>query len=585
MSVLDQLLADLEKMLVVCDGDFEKELPDIAINYLFFNRETIRSLVDQIYSQSDEAQRRTIQQKDSNLNDTAALDGFQVEALYAIELAEIVHKSKGFVELVGENVEALVKALRYGRHLGLQDAKLQLAFSPIDKFGLRKPKGTFAPPLTQAEWNAVRWDASAIVYTDHKKKALADLRDSGLDLEKSEIHFNRSDKKYPDAIADWIDRQVDLLRYKKECDLAAVVVSGQAPERYLNAIAKLLDGEFTNLLDPFRVALLSFHEGVQGSPLKRADRLNLEESIQPFFQAVDALQTKLANGKELPSLEVHERVARVKDTVTPKEIPLPSDSVAPKPPAEKPLVLSLHGIRTRGRWQKELTLCLTRAGFDYDPLDYDFFRAIELIMPWRREAESREFLDKYTNSTKGYRNPPSIIAHSMGTYLVARTLEKYAEVKFDRVIFCGSIVDVGYPWSSLMNAHRVTRVLNDYGGRDFWAKTAEWVVNDAGPSGAKGFKDTANGKVVKRFRPKFRHSDFFYQANYEKTWIPFLQGTDPDEFPAVERRPVNWKFRAVLIAAVTVTVALLALGYHYIESARSTHTPPPQVDAAPSHPR
>lgn len=63
MSVLDHLLADLEKILVACHGDFEKELPDVAINYLFSNREPIRSLVDQIYSQSDEAQRRTIHRK------------------------------------------------------------------------------------------------------------------------------------------------------------------------------------------------------------------------------------------------------------------------------------------------------------------------------------------------------------------------------------------------------------------------------------------------------------------------------------------------------------------------------------------
>jgi pimeloyl-ACP methyl ester carboxylesterase len=222
--------------------------------------------------------------------------------------------------------------------------------------------------------------------------------------------------------------------------------------------------------------------------------------------------------------------------------------------AERPLVISLHGIRTRAEWQKELSASITAAGFVYHPLDYGFFRAIQLVIPSMREAKTKWFLDEWTAATKSVRNPPSIIAHSMGTYLVARALEKYDELRFDRVILCGSIVNVDYPWSAIVSADRATRILNDYGGRDFWAKAAEWVVNDAGPSGAKGFKDNAGGSVVKRYRPKFRHSDFFYQANYEKTWIPFLQGTDPPEVLAVAGRPINWKFQAVLWAIILAFV-------------------------------
>jgi len=234
--------------------------------------------------------------------------------------------------------------------------------------------------------------------------------------------------------------------------------------------------------------------------------------------------------------------------------------------AEKRIVISLHGIRTRGNWQKQLASALSRADFIYEPLDYGFFRAIQLVLPFTRDSKTRWFLDEYWRVTAGSKDPPCVIAHSFGTYLVARTLLKYEEVKFDRIIFCGSIVDVAYPWSSIFKGHRVTRVLNDYGGKDFWAKSSEWFVNDAGPSGAKGFEDNAEGQVIKRYRPEFRHSDFFYRANYESTWIPFLQGRDPGLTESSARRPANWKFRTVVSLLALFVVLLSVYGVRWVRT-------------------
>lgn len=229
---------------------------------------------------------------------------------------------------------------------------------------------------------------------------------------------------------------------------------------------------------------------------------------------------------------------------------------------ERPIVISLHGIRTRGDWQKELSSALSRNGFVYEPLDYGFFRAIQLVLPWARDAKKKWFLEKYTAVTKGYLSPPSIIAHSLGTYLVARTMQKYTELRFDRIIFCGSIAEVAYPWTAIINGNRAIRVLNDYGGKDFWAKVAVWVVNDAGPSGAKGFRDNAGGRVLNRCRPEFRHSDFFYEKNYENTWIPFLLGRDPALQPETARRPPNWRFRIFVCSLLLLGLIAGYFLYH-----------------------
>ena len=56
-------------------------------------------------------------------------------------------------------------------------------------------------------------------------------------------------------------------------------------------------------------------------------------------------------------------------------------------PPERQLVFSLHGIRTRGAWQKSLATSLSEAGFTPVLLDFGFFRTISLVLPWRREKK------------------------------------------------------------------------------------------------------------------------------------------------------------------------------------------------------
>jgi hypothetical protein len=229
--------------------------------------------------------------------------------------------------------------------------------------------------------------------------------------------------------------------------------------------------------------------------------------------------------------------------------------------AARPVVISLHGIRTRGAWQKELTAELNRAGFDHVPLDFGFFRALQLLWPRARQRLLQWFLKEYTVRRLEYGDAHvSAIAHSFGTYLIARALERFPEVTFDRVIFCGSIVRQDFPWTRIVDARQVVEVLHEYGRLDVWAKLVGWVVSDAGPSGARGFDDSAAGRVVQRERLDFKHSDYFYLLNYKKNWIPFLRGLGPGPLTPLEQGSPNWRYRATLIGiAVLVPVLLFAL--------------------------
>lgn len=227
-------------------------------------------------------------------------------------------------------------------------------------------------------------------------------------------------------------------------------------------------------------------------------------------------------------------------------------------------VISIHGIKTRGKWQKDIVPLLGQAGFVTVPLDYGYFLALQLLFSPSRSKKIQWFRDEYTRQCNRLRATcPSIIAHSLGSYIVAGAIAKYPEIKFDRIIFCGAIVARSYPWQTCIQSGNARAVLNQYGGNDFWARVVEWVVPDAGQSGLRGF-DNPSPALTQQYRPQFGHSDYFYDLNYRDTWIPFLQGSVIKE--EVSSGPIisNWRY---LLTRVVVLMLLIAcggaIGRHY----------------------
>lgn len=181
-----------------------------------------------------------------------------------------------------------------------------------------------------------------------------------------------------------------------------------------------------------------------------------------------------------------------------------------------------------------------------------------MVLPWAREGRIAWFRDKYSEVTQG-NEAPSIVAHSLGSYIVANAMAKYG-LKFNYVIFCGAIVPEEYDWPSLLENGHAVRVLNDFGKMDFWSRMAPWVIRDAGQSGLVGFKKTANGRVINRTHQSFRHSDYFYYGNYISGWFPFLQGNDPEDPINPKVPPPNWRFRLTLLLAAVALMGLTAWG-------------------------
>ncbi|HXJ38958.1 MAG TPA: TIR domain-containing protein [Bryobacteraceae bacterium] len=230
-------------------------------------------------------------------------------------------------------------------------------------------------------------------------------------------------------------------------------------------------------------------------------------------------------------------------------------------------VFLLHGIKTRGKWQKDVSPLLSAQGLIPVPLDFGNFGARQLVWPPARKKKLQWLLGEYTRECDRLRcQSPSIVAHSFGCYLVASFLKKYSQVRFDSIIFCGSIVHPAYPWATLAARGQVKSVLNQYGGEDFWAWVVQWAVEDAGPSGYSGFGEST-AMVHQQNHPEFAHSDYFFDLNYNQNWIPFLLGKP---LPAVTspdggwQAPVNWRFRFVLAVGLLLCVtALLSTGWYF----------------------
>jgi hypothetical protein len=242
------------------------------------------------------------------------------------------------------------------------------------------------------------------------------------------------------------------------------------------------------------------------------------------------------------------------------------------------VVFSLHGIRTRGAWQKSLNRALTEAGFIHVPLDYGFFSAVSLLRKGKRRRQIDWFRDEYADHVKQDGPTPCVIAHSMGSYLIARAMQIYRDVSFDKVILCGSIIQRDYPWSDRIRRNQCQLVLHDYGRLDIWARIAEWAIEDAGASGTGGFTDLADGKVIQRAHPEFRHSDYFHDLNYRKNWIPFLRGLRPDEITDADRPSANWKFKVTRLLFIGALLALLAFGLWLIRGCVAEPNGAPSLD-------
>ena len=113
----------------------------------------------------------------------------------------------------------------------------------------------------------------------------------------------------------------------------------------------------------------------------------------------------------------------------------------------------------------------------------------------------------------------SIIAHSFGTYVLSQILEREADIDFQRLIFCGSVVSWRFPFERYLKRFE-PRLLNEVGTADPWPAVAESVTFGYGSAGTFGFNKPG---VEDRYFEGKGHGYFLTKEFCEKYWVPFLK--------------------------------------------------------------
>lgn len=233
------------------------------------------------------------------------------------------------------------------------------------------------------------------------------------------------------------------------------------------------------------------------------------------------------------------------------------------------VVFALHGIRTHADWHRPLYELLSSEAWQVrtDRWVFGYYNVFQFLTPWSRRAKVKWFREAYNDETKdrrvklSERENPSIVAHSFGTYILGNAMLKYDWLRFDKIILCGSILPVDFPWDKLIDRGQVQAVRNEHGVRDVWAKLVSWGVADTGISGHRGFERHHDRLVQEQF--DYEHSEYFDRGHMEAKWLPFLN-QQYEEIPSSTvhvTRPVPTRPLGLYAAygAVLGMIALIAL--------------------------
>jgi hypothetical protein len=270
----------------------------------------------------------------------------------------------------------------------------------------------------------------------------------------------------------------------------------------------------------------------------------------------------------------------------------------------RPLLFSIHGIRTNGPWQEGANVVLN-AFYDHEAIKYSEFKkwailklaadmitllvgAIIIFCLWEwnfvhgrslwplyfiflivvvltigffADRSRGKVIDQIyckISEKSANRIPPHIIAHSLGSFLSAKALQKYQGLSYKSVILNGCVLKRRFPWNSMRL--RFEQVTNEVGRKDpvpYTAAVLGLFVEDMGAAGALGFKheDVHNHSPEEEY-PNCRakrcpcdihadvkecqarvhnvhheglaHSDFFVGLIHAwYFWLPTLLGYDP----------------------------------------------------------
>lgn len=233
------------------------------------------------------------------------------------------------------------------------------------------------------------------------------------------------------------------------------------------------------------------------------------------------------------------------------------------------LTITLHGIRTQGRWQELLENSVRESVSEavFRNYKYNYFSALKLLIPFFRAGVIKKFrsclvrfLDEHPNAEVVF------FAHSFGTYILLKALEELpvdVDVRIKKIVLASSVVKENYDFSKLKRLISECEVVNDCGFNDPVLLLSKHFCLDMGMAGRSGF---VGMEVINRYFAGGH--DFFYknESFIRNYWVPVLYGqvkkVDEREFSAMRENLeilVSSRFMLFFILLFAVVVCLMVI--------------------------
>jgi pimeloyl-ACP methyl ester carboxylesterase len=187
---------------------------------------------------------------------------------------------------------------------------------------------------------------------------------------------------------------------------------------------------------------------------------------------------------------------------------------------EPKAIMSIHGILSTGKWQTVLKPVIEARGCD--SLEYRYGIVFPLG-PFLFNRRVRRFRNWYFETVKKSRglyikepyHRPSIVAHSMGSLIIAKALNKYPEIRFDKIFLHGAIIPRDFDWYSLILRDQVGKIITEISHSDYITRLGFFLTGKLYSCGRYEFSQRTRFCKYE-YVDKFDHSDFQYADRFDE---------------------------------------------------------------------
>ena len=189
-------------------------------------------------------------------------------------------------------------------------------------------------------------------------------------------------------------------------------------------------------------------------------------------------------------------------------------------------LITIHGILSHGDWSAEITHIASSNGWIVAPFVYGYEPPQVLVAASARTKIVDSFRDHINDMWDRYQCEVSVIAHSFGTYVIAKYLLGFdiPPVSIDTLILTGSVLNEDLDIDQFYG--RAFKIINEIAPNDSVVKYARplsiWSDELFGRSGEIGFKK-ASQRLEQRTCEVFTHNNVIRRDVISKRWMPWLE--------------------------------------------------------------